>query len=751
MSSRRDFLKTGGALIVAFSWPTTFAAEALLQRGEGGAGGQAPEAGVPPADQLDSWLRIDRDGLVTLFSGKVELGTGVQTALAQIVADELDVDVANVRVVMGETGRVPNQGPTVGSKTIQVGGVQVRRAAAEARQVLEELAARHVNITYDGLVTVASGVIMYGDRASVSYGTLIGDRQFHHQIGPAPRLKSPGRYRVVGQPIPRIELPAKVFGRHEYVHNVRVPGMLHGRMIRPSAIGATPDAIDEASVRSLPGFVVVVHRGSFVGVVAEREEQAVAIAAKLASTIKWSTPETPLPDAADLEKILRATPGSTRVLDNSGSVDAAFDSAKTKLTATYSVPFQSHGSIGPSCGVADVRAGEATIWSGTQGSYLLRASLADLLGMPAEKVRVVWTEASGCYGHNCADDAAADAALLSQAVGKPVRVQWSRQDELGWDPKGPAMLIDVRGGLDAQGQVVSWDYTVSTTTHSTRPGGNASNLLAAQLARQQPPRLGPVGGDRNARHNYEFPNSRVAVRWLEQSVIRPSALRGLGAPANVFANESFMDELAVAAAADPVQFRLRTLQNPRAIAVIEKVAEISRWKPRGAARPGGGEVATGRGIAFLQYENENTYVATVADVTVHRQTGAIRVMRAFVAHDCGLIINPDGLRNQIEGGTIQTISRTLKEQVRWDQRGVTSVDWASYPILTFAEAPETIQIALIDHPDRPALGAGEAAACAVPAAVGNAVYDAIGIRLRHLPFTPDRVKAALLTRASQHD
>jgi CO/xanthine dehydrogenase Mo-binding subunit len=381
---------------------------------------------------------------------------------------------------------------------------------------------------------------------------------------------------------------------------------------------------------------------------------------------------------------------------------------------------------------------------------MLRGSLADLLQLPVDKVRVAWTEASGCYGHNGADDAAADAALLSQAVGKPVRVQWSRQDELGWDPKGPAMLIDVRGGLDAQGQVIAWDYTVSTTTHSTRPGGNAENLLAAQLVRQQPPRLGSGGGDRNARHNYEFPHSRVSVRWLEQSVIRPSALRGLGAPANVFANESFMDELAAAAGVDPVQFRLRVLQDPRALAVIQRVAELSTWKP--GAKPVSKEpdVATGRGMAFLQYENVNTYVATVADVAVNRQTGVIRVTRAFVAHDCGLIVNPDGLRNQIEGGTIQSISRTLKEQVRWDGRGVTSVDWASYPILTFAEVPETIAVALIDHPDRPALGAGEAAACAVPAAVGNAVYDAIGVRLRHLPFTPDRVKA-VLTRASLHD
>jgi nicotinate dehydrogenase subunit B len=757
--SRRGFLKAGGALIVAFSWPATFAAETLPRRGPA-----TPDAGVPSGEELDSWLAIDGDGLVTLYSGKVELGTGVQTALAQIVAEELDVAVARVHVVMGETGRVPNQGPTVGSKTIQNGGPQIRRAAAEARKALEELASAHFTRTAGtqtmpgsgARLSVTNGVVSLvsatgGDASAasphVSYAELIGGKRFERRVANDVMLKRPSDYHVVGQPVPRIELPAKVFGTHEYVHNVRVPGMLHGRVIRPSPREATVESIDEASVRALPGFVAVVHRGSFVGVVAEREEQAIAIAAKLAPAVKWSAPAAPLPDIADLEKTLRATPGADRVIVNTGSIDSAFDAAKTTLTATYSMPFQSHGSIGPSCGVADVKDGGATIWSGTQGSYQLRGAIADLIGVPAERVRVMWTEASGCYGHNGADDAAADAALLSQAVGKPVRVQWSRQDELGWDPKGPAMLMDVRGALDAQGQVVAWDYKVSTTTHSTRPGGNASNLLAAQLARQQPPKFGQGGGDRNARHSYDVPNNRVAVRWLEQSVVRPSAFRGLGAPANVFAIESFVDELAAAARADPVEFRLRSLKDPRATAVVQKVAELAQWqaKPRARAsavktRP---DVAIGRGVAYLQYENENTYVATVAHVTVHRRSGAIRVARVFVAHDCGLIINPDGLRNQIEGGTIQTISRTLKEQVQWDQHGVTTVDWASYPILTFAEVPDSIQIALIDRPDQPALGAGEAAACAVPAAIANAVFDAVGVRLRHIPFTPERVKAAL--------
>jgi nicotinate dehydrogenase subunit B len=814
--SRRGFLQAGGALVVAFSWPATVAAEALRQRGGGNA---APEPGVPAGDALDSWLAVDSHGQVTLFSGKVELGTGVQTALAQIVAEELDIDVSRVHVIQGETGRVPNQGPTVGSKTIQIGGVQIRKAAAEARQALLELAAARFGLASGGAasavagLTIANGVISAAGQKPIAYADLIGEKQFNRRVSANVALKKPERYTVVGKPVPRIELPAKVYGTHEYVQNIRVPGMLHGRVIRPNAIGATVDAIDEASVRSLPGFVAVIHRGSFVGIVAEREEQAIAIASQLAVT--WIAPSTPLPDVGDLEKTLRAMPGTERVLANDGAVDRAFTgdlsaaaaaganaatgtaaaaaraggaagvaaaaaaAAPRTLQATYSMPYQSHGSIGPSCAVADVRDGAATVWSGTQGSYSLRSALADLLGLPAERVRVVWTEASGCYGHNGADDAAADAALLSQATGKPVRVQWSRRDEHGWDPKGPAMLMDVRGALDAAGHVVAWDYRVLTTTHATRPGGNASNLLAAQLVRQRPPQLGTTGGDRNARHSYTFPNNRVAVRWLEQSVIRPSAFRGLGAPANVFAIESFVDELATAARVDPVQFRLRALKDPRAIAVVERVAALAAWKPRAVAASAGhagtsgtnhtsrsttsnnghghdnsnssagtADIATGRGIAYLQYENENTYVATVAEVAVNRRTGVIRVTRVFVAHDCGLIINPDGLRNQIEGGTIQTISRTLKEQVQWDRAGVTTLDWASYPLLTFAEVPETITIALIDHPDLPALGAGEAAACAVPAAIANAVCDATGVRFRNIPFTPARVLAALAQPAT---
>jgi CO/xanthine dehydrogenase Mo-binding subunit len=443
---------------------------------------------------------------------------------------------------------------------------------------------------------------------------------------------------------------------------------------------------------------------------------------------------------------MHTTASRERVLTSIGNVDAPLADGARQLQATYFTPYQSHGSIGPSCAVADVRDDEATVWSGTQGSYALRDALAELLGVAPERVRVVWTEASGCYGHNGADDAAADAALLSQAVHRPVRVQWSRADELGWDPKSPAMRMDVRGAVDARGRVVVWDYAVTTPTHSTRPGGHAGNLLAGQLLGLTG-RSGFGGGDRNARHNYIFPADRVVSRQFEHGPLRPSAMRGLGAPANLFATESFMDELAAVAHVDPIQFRLGHLQDPRGIAVIQRVAELSGWEPRPSprriARAGDSAMEVGRGIAFAQYENQFAYIATIAEVEVHPASGRVRVRRACVAFDCGLIVNPDGLRNQIEGATIQGISRALLEAVRYDDRAVTSVDWKTYPILAFPDVPDTVEVALLNHPDQPAWGAGEPATCTVAGAIANAIFDATGARVRAVPFTPERVRAAL--------
>jgi CO/xanthine dehydrogenase Mo-binding subunit len=720
---RRQFLAGGGALVVAFGLPA-------------GARGQAPTA----AASLDAWLAVGADGAVTVFCGKVELGTGVETALAQIVAEELDVAVARVTMVLGDTWRTPNQGPTVGSKTLQLGGPPLRQAAAAARQTLLELAAARLGSPVERLV-VRDGVVMVEgeSRRRLGYGELIGGRRFNRAVPPRVAVKPPDRYHVVGTSARRVDIPGKVRGTHLYVQNVRVPGMLHGRVVRPPAVGATLASVDEASIRAIPGARVVV-RGNFVGVVAEREE--LAIRAARALRVTW-TEGAGLP-ATDVYEAIRSASTTDRVLRNKGDVTAALGGARHVQRATYQTPFQMHASIGPSCAVADVRPGQTTIWSGTQGAWGLRDAIAQLLGVPPEGVRVIWVEASGCYGHNGADDAAADAALLSAAVGRPVRVQWMRHDEHGWEPKGPAMVVDVRAALDAAGAVLAWDYAVRTPTHSTRPGGEGGNLLAGQLVGLRP-RAGLTGGERNAEHPYAFANDRVTVRWQSTSRVRPSALRGLGAPQNTYANESFMDELAAAAQVDPIEFRLRHLTDPRATAVIEAVAKLARWtsRPSPAPRAESDGPARGRGVAYARYENRNAYVAVVTEVAVHRGTGAVRVVRVWVAHDCGLVVNPDGVRNQIEGNVLQTVSRALKEEVAFDRRGVTSLDWTSYPILTFSEAPESVEITLIDRPDQPAVGAGEPAACPVPAAIANAIFDAVGARVRTMPFTADRVRKAL--------
>ena len=751
--TRRRFLETGGAIVVAFAW--TDPVRGLARAANGGpltpgAAGLAPEPDALPPDQVDSWIRIDDTGAVTLHVGKVELGTGVETALAQVLAEELDYPVRSIKVVMGSTGQVPDQGSTTGSKTLQTASLVIRQAAATAKRKLIELAAQRLSTpiehltTHDGVVSIKSGGL-----ASVSYAALVPTRQFNLTVDPKVPLKHPSDFRVIGQPVHRLDLPPIILGTYEYVHNVRIPGMVHGRVVRPAMLGATLSAVDESSVSALPGNVRVVRRENFLGVVADREDQAIHAAQALRVT--WQPPAQPLPTPEAMYDAMVKGNVQPKVLVSTGNADAAMSGGHRKLSASYRHPYQSHASIGPSCGVADVRNGKATIWSGTQGAYSLRDTIADLLGMPASAVSVNWVEASGCYGHNGADDAAADAAVLSQAVGKPVRVQWSRQDETGWDPKGPAMVMDVRGALDDHGNVVGWDYTVTTPPHSTRPNGQASHLLAGQLMGHPLELAGEIGGDRNAKHAYAFPANRVSVRWLTESVLRPSAMRGLGAPANVFAIESFMDELAAAAGVDPLEFRLRYLKDPRAVAVLRKAAELGRWQPRKDKRPAKGQapadVVTGQGLAFMQYESEFTYVSTVVTADVNRSTGGVRVTHAAVAHDCGLVVNPDGLRNQIEGGTIQSISRALLEQVTWDQTHVTSLDWATYPILTFADVPDTVDVALLDHPDAPPWGAGEPAACTVAAAIGNAIYDAIGVRLREVPFTSARVKQAIAVAA----
>jgi len=736
--SRREFLADAGILVVGFTLVPRLAHSESL-------GTESLIA--PSADQLDSWLVIARDERITVYAGKVELGTGVSTALRQIVAEELDVAMSRIVWVQGDSMLTVDQGRTVGSGSVRRGGAQLRRAAAEARRALVEMASTKLGTPADRLVVRDGVIAVDGDTSRrVSFGELIGGGRFERTISGRAQTKPVRAYTIVGQSVPRAELPAKMTGTHVYVHDVRLPNMLHGRVVRPPRAGATLVSLDERSISGIRS-ARVVRKGTFVGVVAEREE--VAVNAAKALTVKWDA-DPVMPDTSRLFDHFKAQATTARQVAQTGDADAALRQAERVVRATYRWPFQMHASIGPSCAVADVRDGKATVWSATQGAHQLCAPIAALLGLPVENVRVIFTEGSGCYGHNGADDVAADAALMSQAAGRPVRVQWSRADEHGWEPEGPAMLFEMAGAVGADGTIWAWTYDAWTPTHGSRPTRDPATLVAGQLAgvgTPPGPFSGGGGGDRNARTNYRLPNERVTSHPVPAFPIRTSSLRGLGSPQNSFANECFMDELAEAAGADPVDFRRRHLTDPRAIAVLDAAARRAGWQPRSSPRSrataGITRPLTGRGVAYVQYDRTEAYVAAVVDVEVRPDTGALRVRRVCVAHDCGLIVNPDGVRNQIEGNVVQAISRTLKEAVRFDNTRVTSLDWSTYPILRFSEIPDAIDIELIDRPDEPSLGAGEAATSPIPPAIANAIFDALGVRVRDVPFTPERVRVAV--------
>ncbi|TWI53762.1 CO/xanthine dehydrogenase Mo-binding subunit [Pseudomonas duriflava] len=739
--SRRNFLQGCSALIVGFSLTRSLAAQVL-----------APDLPVEAVQKtldihaLDAWLAIRDDGRIVLYSGKVELGTGVKTALCQITAEELCVSFETVSLVQGDTWLTPNQGITAGSKTIQVGGAQIRRAAASARQYLLEEGARRMGVDPSVLDTVEGRVMYPGDSAEryVTYAELVAGRSFERPVNPQVDERAPEAFRVVGKSLPRLDIPAKVFGHFQYMHDIRVPGMMHGRVIRPPITGASRlDGLSIAHIDAsrLPAGARLIYEGNFIGVVAE--DEWVAMQAADALRVTWGYTST-LPNPGDLYDRLKYMAEKPEVQVDHGDAAGQLAQAARIVEAEYRWPYQNHDSIGPSCALADVRQDEATIWSGTQGVYALRSALADLLEMQESAVHVIYTQASGCYGHNGADDAAADAAWLSKRCGRPVRVQWSRADEHGWNPKGPAMIMRVKGGLNATGDLVAWHFQNWTPTHLTRPNARtgAAGLLAGQLIRGVPLKGQKGGGNRNAPLNYTLVNCRVETHWIKplDSPLRPSALRGLGAVANTFANESFMDEMAFAAHVDPLEFRLRYLQDARARAVLTAVAEQARWVPQPVqAKAWCGESTQGRGLAFVQYENENAYVAVIADVEVSE--AGIRVQRVTVAHDCGLIVNPDGVKNQIEGNVIQATARVLKQEVTFTPTGVTSLEWNTCPILSFHETPE-IDIVLLDQPNLPSVGAGEATSAAVPAAIANAVYNATGLRLRQVPLTRQRLAEA---------
>ncbi len=692
-------------------------------------------------DELDDWIRIETDGSITAFSGKVELGTGTRTALAQIVAEELDVPFERVHMVMGDTERTPDEGITAGSMTVLSSGDALRQAAAEARQILLEQAAEKLDAIPSELVVKDGAITVARDPArAVTYAQLMAKKRFDRKVTYHAPLKSPAEYRVVGKPIHRVDIPLKFTGQQSFVQDLVVAGMLHARLVRPPSSAAKLVSLDESSIQHIPGIVKVVQRGNFIGVIAEREEQAVQASQQL--KVEWA--ETPfMPPMPELYNYILSQPTEDTVLVDDGQVEQVIAESPHKLSAEYHQPYHSHASIGPSCAIADAQPGHITVWCSTPGPYPLRGAIAQLVGLPEDKLHVINIEGAGSYGQNGSDDAAADAVVLSQAVGRPVRLQWSRQDEFVWEPKAPAMVMKVQAGLDERGNITAWDYHVYSFSHIAR-ARFAGQLVTAQLIAGQPAPDGrfSLGVERNAPTNYSFPRQRVVVHFLPHTPLRSSAMRSLGGAENTFANESFMDELAAAADEDPLQFRLRYLDDPRAKDVLQAAADKAGWESRPSFQAKSGDVLAGQGVAFVRYENEEALVACIAQVEVERSSGLVRARRIVVAHDCGLIINPDGLRNQIEGNVIQSLSRALKEEVQFDEYRIKSVDWDTYPILKFSEVPE-VEVVLINRPAEPAIGAGEPSTCTTAAAVANAIYDAVGVRLRQVPFTPERVKATL--------
>jgi nicotinate dehydrogenase subunit B len=696
---------------------------------------------------FETFIKISADGAVTAFNGHVDLGTGIRTALGQIVAEELDVSFARVVVVLGDTSRVPNQGATIASETIQVTAVPLRKAAAQARQFLIARAAERLELAEQDLV-VEDGLIRGRDNRSVSYGELIAGEIIRLELADDVAVKAVDSYAIVGQSVPRIDLPAKATGELVYVHDVRVPGMLHGRVVRPpyagvdagAFVGTSLIAVDEASVRDIPGLIAVVKIRDFVGVIADREENAVKAATQLKVT--WKRTPT-LPDLKDIETALRANPSTPRILIDKGDVDAAIAAAKKPMPRTYIWPYQMHGSIGPSCAVADVRADQVRVWSGTQNPHILRADLALMLQRPDSEIDVIRMEAAGCYGRNCADDVSADAVLLSRAVGRPVRVQLTREQEHAWEPKGTAQLMDVKGGLRADGSVAGYDF-------ATRYPSNGAPTLALLLTGT----IAPVPavfemGDRTAIPPYDYDAMRVVAHDMPP-IVRASWFRGVSALPNTFAHESYIDELATEAGVDPIEYRLRYLKDPRAIDLVNAVAKRADWAPRPRWKEpvAEGDIVRGRGFAYALYVHSTfpgfgaAWSAWIADVAVNKSTGDVSVTRVVAGQDSGLMINPDGVRHQIHGNVIQSTSRALMEEVSFDRNAVASREWGAYPIITFPDIPK-IDVLMLPRPDQPPLGVGESASVPSAAAIANAIFDATGVRFRELPFTPERILAGL--------
>ncbi|WP_373789056.1 xanthine dehydrogenase family protein molybdopterin-binding subunit [Delftia acidovorans] len=747
--TRRNLLKLGGMVMVS-----SVAAAGLVAESTGTAPAVAGAFPIPPIDRVSSFIAIGADGSVTAYHGHVDLGTVIRTSLAQLVADELDVEFERITMVLGHTGRTPNQGPTIASNTIQVDAIPMRKAAAQVRQLLLGLAAEKLQQPVSALTTSKGAVVAKGGRR-IGYGELAQGQDLNIALDKEVPLRT-GGFNYIGKSVQRVDIPAKVLGALAYVHDVRVPGMLHGRVVRPPYGGADASAplgsslisVNEQSVAHLPGIVKVVVQGDFVGIVAEREEQAIAAMRQL--EVKWKD-WAGVPDLSlnAMHDTLVKHEKTDRMLREDAGIDEAFSGAKKVIEADYVWPYHLHASIGPSCAVAEVSASQIQVWTGSQNPHDVRKDIATLTGMAADQINVTRLEASGCYGRNCADDVASDAVLLSQAVGRPVRVQLMREQEAAWEPKGTGQLIRVRGGLDENHAVLGYELK---TCYPSNDAAALALILTGKVPNK--PKVLQMG-DRTAIPQYEYPKMRV-VSQDAAPIVRASWMRGVSALPNVFAHECWIDECAYLAGEDPLAYRLRYLKDPRAVALTHAAHKQAGWQDGPAHRnpaPADQRLVKGRGFAYARYYHSKfpgygaAWATWICDVTVDRETGVIKVDKVFVAHDCGEMVNPAGVRHQVHGNIIQSTSRVLKEYVTFDSKGVTSLDWGGYPILRFDELPE-IDVQLVERPGEDPMGAGESASVPSAAAVSNAVFDATGVRLREVPFTPARVLAALKAKAA---
>jgi nicotinate dehydrogenase subunit B len=750
--TRRSVLLGGGALVVSIGAGVTL--DTVLSINQALAQGAKPPL-VP--DQLSSYIAVNADGSVSAYFGKMDMGHGLHVAIGQIVAEELDVPFNSVEVLMGDTATSVNQGGASGSTGIQLGGKQMRMAAAEARRVLVEMAAAALSTPADRLKVNDGVVSATDDKAKhISYAQMIGGQYFNVQLdwnkeygnalyapGKA-QPKQPSEHKIVGQPIKREDVAPKVFCQEDFCTDVKLPGMVHGRMIRPQVAGAVPVTVDERAIKDIPGARVVWDKG-FLGIVADKEWDAIQAAEKL--VVEWSVQEPPFPEQASLYDHIRKASVRKRVVEQqNGDVDKAFASAAKLIEAEYEWPFQSHASMGPACAVVEIKDGNVTCWSGTQKSHFVQNGIAATLQVPLDKVHVIFKAGPGSYGRNDADDCAMDAAVLARAVGRPVRLQYMRDQGTGWDPKGPASTHKARAGLNASGELIAYEFTSKAFSRVDvdTNGGKPQDTLAGQtlgVALKSGDGFG-VPAESYAVENKRLSWETIAPLLDRASPLRSSHLRDPVGPQVHFASESFIDEVAAAVGADPIEFRLRHIKEPRDVAVIKAAAEKARWDTRPSPRRDQtGAKVSGRGIAYAQ--RNGTRVAIVAEVDIDRLTGKIFARKFTVAHDCGQIINPDGLVKCIEGNIVQGVSRTLWEEVTFDRKAVTSVDWITYPILDITETPSQVDVVLINHPELPSSGAGEPSIRPVAAAIANAIFDATGVRIRRVPFSPERVKAAL--------